>query len=181
MAVGTPPTRDAGQTGGDPVVVGRIVSLHGKDGAVRVRVESDHPQRFIPPARFRTGLPDVPLLVLRSVRAPSGDPIAEFAGITSAEQAARLVGADLLIKEGERRDLEPGEYWPDQLIGLVVRVGSDTVGVVEDLIEAPQDRLAVRCGDGALAEVPFVEPLVPEIDLAGGWIRLDPPEGLLGG
>ena len=161
-------------------MVGRITRLHGTAGAVRVRVESDHPGRFVPPARFRTVLPHAPLLVLRDVRAGGADLVAEFAGVTSAEQAAGLVGADLLIKEGERRDLEPGEYWPDQLIGLAVRVGSDTVGVVEDLIEAPQDRLLIRCEDGALAEVPFVEPLVPEIDLAGGWIRLDPPDGLLG-
>ena len=147
---------------------------------MRVQVESDDPQRFVPPARFRTGRPDTPLLVLRSVRTGSGNPIAEFAGITSAEHAERLVGADLLINERDRRRLEPGEYWPDQLIGLEVRVGSSTVGVVEDLIEAPQHRLLVRCNDGSTAEIPFVEPLVPEVDVTGGWLRLDPPEGLLG-
>lgn len=160
-------------------MVGRIVGVHGIDGAVRVRVESDHPQRFVPPARFRTRMTIAPLLVLRSVRARSGDPIAEFAGITSAEQAKRLVGADLLINERDRRRLEPGEYWPDQLIGLEVRVGSSTVGVVEDLIDAAQDRLVVKCHDGSVAEVPFVEALVPEIDVTGGWLRVDPPDGLL--
>ena len=162
-----------------PVVVGRIVGVHGIGGAVRVRVESDHPQRFVPPARFLTGLPDAPLLVLRSIRTRSRTPIAEFAGITSADQAKRLVGADLLINERDRRRLEPGEYWPDQLIGLEVRVGSSTVGVVEDLIEAPQYRLLVTCDDGSAAEVPFVEALVPEVDVTGGWLRLDPPDGLV--
>ena len=160
-------------------MVGRIVGVHGIGGAVRVRVESDHPQRFVPPARFRTRMAGAPLLVLRSVRDRSGDPIAEFAGITSAEQAKRLVGVDLLINETDRRRLEPGEYWPDQLIGLEVRVGSSTVGVVEDLIEAPQHRLLVRCDDGSEAEVPFVEALVPEVDVTGGWLRLDPPDGLV--
>jgi len=162
------------------VVVGRIVGLHGTDGAVRIRVESDDPQRFVPPARFRTELPGAPLLVLRGIRNRSGHPIAEFAGITSGEQAERLVGADLLIDEADRRALESGEYWPDQLIGLGVRVGSSTVGVVNDLIEAPQDRLLVRCHDGSEAEIPFVEPLVPEVDVTGGWLRVDPPEGLFG-
>ena len=160
-------------------MVGRVVGVHGIGGAVRVRVESDHPQRFVPPARFRTGLPDAPLLVLRTVRTGSGDPIAEFAGITSAEQAKGLVGAELLINETDRRRLELGEYWPDQLIGLDVRVGSSTVGVVEDLIDAPQHRLLVRCHDGSAAEIPFVEALVPEVDVTGGWLRVDPPEGLV--
>lgn len=161
------------------MVVGRIVGVHGLGGAVRVRVESDYPQRFVAPARFRTGLPDAPLLVLRGFHTHSGGPIAEFAGITSAEQAELLVGADLLIDEADRRALRPGEYWPDQLIGLDVRIGSETVGVVDDLIEAPQDRLVVKCHDGSEAEIPFVEALVTEVDVAGGWLRVDPPDGLL--
>ena len=160
-------------------MVGRIVGVHGIGGAVRVRVESDHPERFVPPARFRTGLPDAPLLVLRGVRTGSGDTIVQFAGITSQEQAKGLVGAELLINETDRRGLEPGEYWPDQLIGLDVRVGSSTVGVVEDVIDAPQTRLLVKCHDGSFAVVPFVEALVPEVHVTGGWLRLDPPEGLL--
>ena len=99
-------------------------------------------------------------------------------GSTSAEAATRLVGAELLIRQEDRRRLASDEYWPDQLVGLAVRIGPDAVGVVENLVQGPQDRLVVACSDGAVVEVPFVEPLVPEIDLEGGWLRVDPPEGL---
>lgn len=164
---------------GEMVTVGRIERTHGIRGELKVRIESDNPQRFTPPARFFTDLPDVPLLVLRGARSGAGRVIAEFAGVTSREAAARLVGADLLIPESGRRRLQAGEYWPDQLIGLEVRIGSGVIGTVERLIEGPQNRLAVLLSDGSSAEVPFVEALVPEVRPEEGWLRIDPPDGLL--
>ncbi len=163
------------------VTVGRIDRVHGMEGEVRVLVESDDPQRFIPPARFNTDVAGIPLLILREARSDSRRLIARFAGITTRESASRLVGADLLVPETFRRELPEGEYWPDQLIGLEVRIGSEVVGVVEDLITGPQNRLLVSLTDGASAEVPFVEALVPEINPDEGWLRIDPPTGLLPG
>ena len=161
------------------VTVGRITRLHGVAGEVSVRVESDHPDRFAPRSVFHTDLEAARLLILREARPGRSGLIAGFAGFASAEAAARLVGAHLLIREQDRRELEPGEFWPDQLVGLEVRLGSETMGMVEQVIEGPQDRLVVSRGKGAGVEIPFVEALVPEIDLAAGWLRIDPPEGLV--
>lgn len=161
------------------VTVGLITRTHGVRGEVYVRVESDHPERFIPPARYHTNLPATPLLILRGARPGNHGLIAEFAGITSLEAASRLVGVDLLIPENDRRRLGVGEYWPDQLVGLEVRIGKAPVGLVADVILGPQDRLVVTRPDGKGGEVPFVESLVPEIDLDGGWLRIEPPDGLL--
>ena len=161
------------------VAVGRITRLHGVRGEVCVRVDSDHPDRFAPRSAFHTRLENAPFLILRSARHGPKGLIAEFAGFTSAEAAHGLVGADLLIRDEDRRPLAQGEFWPDQLIGLEVRLGSDVVGVVKDVIQGPQDRLVVAGPGGATAEVPFVEPLVPEVSPEEGWLRIDPPEGLL--
>ena len=160
------------------VVVGRITRSHGVRGEVCVRIESDNPGRFVPSATFRTNHAQAALLVLRSARPGPNGLIAEFAGVTSVAAATRLVGADLLIRADQRRRLEPGEFWPDQLVGLEVRIGSEVIGVVEDVIPGPQDRLVVSRWDGARVEVPFVEPLVPEVSLHGGWVRIEPPDGL---
>lgn len=160
------------------VVVGRITRSHGVRGEVCVLIESDNPGRFVPSATFRTNRERIPMLVLRRARTGPKGLIAEFAGINSLDAAGRLVGAELLIRADERRELEPGEFWPDQLVGLQVRIGSDVIGVVEDVIPGPQDRLVVSYRDGSTAEVPFVAPLVPEVDLDGGWVRIEPPDGL---
>ena len=161
------------------VIVGRITRPHGVRGEVCVRVDSDHPERFAPRSVFHTDLEGARLLILRKARRGPGGLIAEFAGFASAEAAAGLVGAHLLIRRQDRRDLEPGEFWPDQLVGLEVRLGSAAIGMVEDVIQGPQDRLVVSHGRGAGVEVPFVEALVPEVNQAEGWLRIDPPPGLL--
>ena len=166
-------------SGRSMVMVGRITRCRGVRGEVDVRVESDDPDRFTPSAAFRTDRGAFPFLVLAEARPGPKGLIARFAGITTIEAASELVGADLLIEADRRPPLEPDQFWPDQLIGLAVHVGSEPVGVVEDVILGMQDRLVVSLRGGGAAEVPFVTALVPEVDLAGGRLRIEPPDGLL--
>ena len=59
-------------------------------------------------------------------------------------------------------------------------VGGDEVGEVTALQSgAAQDLLVVRLTDGRKALVPFVTAIVPEVDVDGGRVVLDPPPGLL--
>ncbi len=56
------------------------------------------------------------------------------------------------------------------------------VGEVVGLEHLPaQDALVVREPDGTRSLVPFVRAIVPEVDVAGGRVVLDPPAGLLAG
>ena len=65
------------------------------------------------------------------------------------------------------------------------------VGKVVDVIEVAQWLLKIRLAnpvkdaDGVVVEnsalVPFVDELVPDIDLEGGYLTLDPPGGLIPG
>ncbi len=161
------------------VAVGRVTKTHGVRGEVVVRVDSDSPERFDPPARLRTADPRFPMLVVRASRPGPHGLIVEFAGITTIERAKELVGLDLLIEAGDRRALADGEYWPEDLIGLLVNGPDGEIGTVTDVILGPQDRLQIATRDGTSFEIPFVEPLVPEVEVGKGWIRIDPPEGLV--
>ena len=59
-------------------------------------------------------------------------------------------------------------------------VGGLQVGEVTALESRPaQDLLVLRLTDGREALVPFVAAIVPEVDIAGGRVVLDPPPGLL--
>jgi len=61
-----------------------------------------------------------------------------------------------------------------------VTVRGDEVGVVTALESRPsQDLLVLRLTDGREALVPFVTAIVPEVDIEGGRVVLDPPAGLL--
>ena len=145
-----------------------------------MRVESDDPGRFAPRSVLHSNVEGARLLIVREARPGPKGLLVAFAGFTSPEAATSLVGARLSIREEDRRDLGPGEFWPDQLVGLEVRLGTEAIGVVEDLIQGPQDRLLVSRRGGSAVEIPFVEALVPEVNQAEGWLRIDPPAGLLG-
>jgi 16S rRNA processing protein RimM len=55
----------------------------------------------------------------------------------------------------------------------------EPVGVVTDMLHYGQDLLVVRRADGGESLVPFVQALVPEVDLGAGVVVIDPPPGLL--
>ena len=96
--------------------------------------------------------------------------------------------------------LEADEWYPKDLIGLEARLAEGNtlglapgtvVGKVVDVIEVAQWLLKIRLAnpvkdaDGVVVEnsalVPFVDELVPDIDLEGGYLTLDPPGGLIPG
>ena len=159
-------------------MVGKITRTHGVHGELCVRDDSDNPDRFVASQRFRTLHERYPMLVLKRARPGSHGLIAEFAGITSVEAASVLIGAELSIKATDRRMLRIDEFWPDQLVGLEVRDVSGPLGTVADIVLGPQDRLIVVCTDGTTGELPFVDALVPEVNVDEGWVRIDPPDGL---
>jgi 16S rRNA processing protein RimM len=75
---------------------------------------------------------------------------------------------------------DPDEFHDHQLIGLAVEtVAGEPVGEVEDVLHHGQDLLVVRREGREEALIPFVKALVPEVDLVGGRLVVDPPEGLL--
>jgi len=165
------------------VTVGRIGRAHGMRGEVSVDVRTDTPElRFSEGARLSTEPTAAgPLTVTRS-RWHSGRLLVVFDGVGDRNLAERLRGVRLLAEIGDdEQPDDPDEYFDHQLVGLrVVTVGGDDVGEVADVLHLPgQDLLAVRRPDAPEALVPFVAEIVPEVDLAGRRVVVDPPGGLL--
>jgi len=154
--------------------------VHGLDGAVVVVSESDDPDRFAPQARLRTDLSAFPRLVVAKVgRTSKGALLLRFAGVTDRAAAEALVGATLLVSTSDRRVLDEGEFWSDQLTGLRVVADGAEIGVVTDVIMGPQTRLLISSADGSEFQVPFVAELVPTVDLEGGLIEIVTLDGLI--
>ena len=53
------------------------------------------------------------------------------------------------------------------------------LGEVTAILHEAQDLLVVRRVEGGEVLIPFVSAIVPTVDLAGGFVVVDPPEGLL--
>lgn len=106
--------------------------------------------------------------------------LAKLAGIDDREQAESLRGADVTVQRRALPDAGPGEYYWTDLIGLVVRNEQGVVlGTVSGLIDAPAHdvlRVASESHDGKTAReqlIPFVEPIIRAVDVAGGSITVD--------
>lgn len=120
------------------------------------------------------------LLVVETVRPHRGGLLVQFAGIAGREAAAQLCGCTLSIDAAELPDLDdPDEFYDHQLEGLAA-VGPDgaALGTVREVVHAPASDLLVLDTDHGDVLVPFVRAFVPQVDLAGGRLVLDPPAGL---
>ena len=185
------------------LIVGRIGRPHGIRGEVIVGVRTDEPDlRFVAgavldvertlPGSGRTGegsgvaVGDGQLTV-GSARWHSGQLLVAFAGITDRTAAGELTGSWLSMDSSQLPEsTDPDEFRDHELIGLSVRTSAgDAVGVVADVLHHGQDLLVVRQdgdqdgGKGRDYLVPFVKPIVPEIDVSAGVLVIDPPPGLL--
>ena len=163
------------------VVVARIGKAHGLRGEVTVQVLTDSPdERFVPGATFVTEPAPAGPLVLRSARDHNGILLLGFEHTEDRSGAEMLRGVTLL-GDVLQDDGDENTWYERDLVGLkAVTVGGEEVGEVTALEPRPtQDLLVVRMTDGREALVPFVKAIVPEVDIEGGRVVLDPPSGLL--
>ncbi|MDQ0678037.1 16S rRNA processing protein RimM [Arthrobacter pascens] len=160
--------------------VARIGKPHGIRGEVTVQVLTDAPaDRFVPGTEFVVEPASAGPLTVTSARWNKDILLLGFDEIESRNQAETLRGAKLFI-ETEDLDEDDDEGWYEhELVGLEARVGSHVVGKVSGLRTLPvQDLLVVETPDGKEILIPFVEQIVPEVNVAEGFVLVTPPEGL---
>ena len=163
------------------LVVGRIGRPHGVRGEVSVDVRTDDPDQRYAPGTVLTGDPSRRALTVVSSRWHHGRLLVLFEGSVGREGAEALRGELLVVDSATAGSTEPGEYWDHQLVGLgVVRRDGSRVGEIIEVIHLPgSEVLAVRRENGGEALIPFVEAIVPIVDLEAGHVVIDPPDGLL--
>ena len=165
---------------GLPICVGVITGAHGVRGAVRVKSFTAVPAdiaTYGPLAdesggrRFR----------LRVVGEAKGVVVAKIAGIEDRDAAEALKGLRLYVERSALPEAGEEEYYHADLLGLEAALRDGTplgrVRAVHDF--GAGDSLEIALPSGATVLVPFTRTAVPVVDLAGGRVVIDPPEGLL--
>lgn len=165
--------------------VGRLVKAHGLKGALKLELYTDDPDgRFAPGSTFTLQVPESspwhgkPLTV-REFRWMNSHPVAFFEGVDDRTAAESLVRAILWVDQDATTAPAEDDAWYDhQLTGLEVVRDGDVIGRVVRVDHLPaQDLLVVKCGEQEVL-VPFVQAIVPEVDIAGGRVVVTPPPGL---
>ena len=167
-------------------MVGRIVKAHGIRGELTVDVSTDSAElRFAPGSVVYVIARDgsvVRSLTVAAARPHTGRLLVTFEGVEGRDAAESLRGAVLSANTVDLPPTgDPDEFYDHQLEGLAVRtVDGAPVGTVREVVHgAGGDLLVIDREGGGEALVPFVREIVPEVDVAGGRVVLDPPEGLL--
>ena len=174
------------------LVVGKIVAAQGLRGELRVNPLSDFPERFTQagprwlraPAHKRGPAPEPQEIQLLSGRRLPGKElfVIRIEGIDDRSSAEACVGQELLVPSDQRPKLSKGEFHLLDLVGLEVRLleTGTPIGQVQDLLHAGNDLLEVQLsGKKQPLWIPFVESIVPRVELEEGWIGITPPPGLL--
>jgi 16S rRNA processing protein RimM len=161
--------------------VARIGKPHGIRGEVTVQVLTDAPgDRFVPGTEFVVEPASAGPLTVSSARWNKDILLLGFEEIETRNDAETLRGAKLFIETEELDEDDDDEGWYEhELVGLEARVGSQVVGKVAALNTMPvQDLLVVTTPRGEEILIPFVEQIVPEVNIEEGFVLLTPPDGL---
>lgn len=163
------------------VVVARIGRPHGLRGEVTVRLITDEPDRRFAHGSRLTVAGSGETFTVDSWRRVSGNVLLSFTEVSDRTAAERLQGEQLSARvDADERPGSADEYYDRQLRGLAALDSRGRVlGPVTDVIHLPaQDLLAIDV-DGTERLVPFVEALVPRVDLAAGTLTLADVGGLV--
>ena len=159
------------------LVVGQVTAPFGVKGEVRVRPETDLPERFQRLCQvrleFSTG-EERPIRILR-VRVTAKGLLVTFEGYEDRPQAEALRGAWVKIKHSMALPLPEGSYYLHELIGLrVVTEEGRELGEITEVLKSPAHDVYVT----PRAMIPALREIVKRLDLEQKLMVVSLPEGL---
>lgn len=161
------------------IFVAEIVGVHGLKGALKVNVADENPKRF---SKGRTVYleSDRSPLVVMNYQSKGLHGILSLQEITTIDQAESLVGKKLVVPENELLELEEGQYYIKDLIGLdVFDLNQNNLGTITDVLTyAVHDVYVIKTLNDKQAMVPAVKEIVHEISIEDGCVILNPIKGL---
>ena len=175
---------------------GKIVSVHGIKGEVKVLPWADSPD-FL--TRFKTfylvggGVLDAPNVSISDTRGPSGTPaptalvvesarvqktcvLVKFRGVDTVEQAQTLRDKVLSIARDDPH-IPAGTVFQADLIGLPVRANGLEIGKIREILDMPSSEVWVVKGEKTYM-IPNVKAFVPAVDLSLGYVEVNLIEGM---
>ncbi len=167
----------------EAVTIGSIVKAVGLKGEVKLLPGPDFWPGALraPSLDLVSGDGDRRQVRIEKMRAKGRTFILKLSGLEGIDEAESAVGSDLVVSlEGLDSERMPEAPLPCQMVDLEVRLqNGDVVGRVVDLLLGPDQQCLIVERDSDRFLVPNVPDVVVRIDLPGGFIILDPPEGLL--
>ena len=102
-------------------------------------------------------------------------------GIDDMDVAEGLSGLSVFVPSIDFKELQENEFYYHELTGLTVCTErGEEIGKVDHVLQAGNDILVVKDNNGKEIMIPFVDELVPEVNLKEKTISVNAIDGLLG-
>ena len=170
------------------LVVGLITSCHGIYGQVKVKSLSDFEERFLKPGTRwlqKENEPPSKIELLSGFKQPGKETfIVKFQGINTRNNAEQLKKFKILVKTDKLPKLKKEEFHLLELINLEVKTLENNelkiIGRVINLENEKNNLLVIELfKNQKRVFIPFVEEIVPLIDIKNNFLIINPPKGLL--
>lgn len=170
------------------LVVGLITSCHGIKGQLKVKSLTDFEERFIKPGMRwvqKENEPPLEIKLTSGFRQPGRATfIISLEGINSRNDAEQLKKFKILVKTDNLPRLQKEEFHLLELINLQVKTLENDklkiIGKVLDLENEKNNLLVIQLfKNQKVVLIPFVEEIVPLVDIKNNFLIINPPKGLL--
>ena len=170
------------------LVVGLITSCHGIHGQLKVKSLSDFEERFLKPGiRWlqKENEPPSKIKLTSGFKQPGKETfIIKFQGISNRNHAEQLKEYKILVRANKLPDLKKEEFHLLEIINLQVKTLENEelklIGKVIGLENEKNNLLVIELfKNQKKVLVPFVDEIVPLIDLKNNFLIIKPPKGLL--
>ena len=173
------PCIDPGE-GNTWVFVGKISRSLGLDGAMKVTIHSDVPERFAVGSRLAVECDgQYREITISTCRRHEHLDVCtlEVVGVGSREHADRLRGRALYVPLAQRRPAPKDCWYPDEVAGMkVLSTAGDEEGVVRELvIDTPSPYLVIDAVRHGQVMMPFRQEFIAEIDRFRRQVKLAVP------
>ncbi len=157
-----------------PILMAVIGAPHGVKGEVRVKSFAAEPSALSGYGPLCAA--DGRQFEVTAIRPQGNVLVVRLKGVADRSAAAALTGTELFVDRAVLPAVVEDEFYHADLVGLAVR---DETGAVLGEVTAVQnygggDILELDFGGRSGVLIPFTSAAVPEVDVAAGFVRIDP-------
>ena len=168
--------------------IGKIISLHGIKGEVKIFPTTDDLNRFNDLKEFYILENDdanddefekLDTFTSEGVKYIKNTCILKIRGYNKIEESTKLIGKNIYVSRDNATPLKNNEYYIVDLIGLKAYIADEYIGDVKDIMKSSSTDILVIDYNGKDLLVPMVTDFVEKVDVDKSVIILKTIEGLI--